>query len=331
VLLAGKSGATVATVYGGVGFGPQIKALRRGTDIIVACPGRLADLIERREVYLDDVEVVVVDEADRMADMGFLPEVKRLLDRARPDRQTLLFSATLDGAVSELVRRYQKDPVRHELEAEDDAPESRHVFWKAERPDRVKLTARIVNAEWPAIVFCRTKHGANRLAQQLGREGIDAVAIHGDRSQAQRQRALDEFSRGKVQALIATDVAARGIHVDEVACVVHFDPPEDEKAYVHRSGRTGRAGATGVVVSLVSTEQAKDVRGMQRRLGLSEGFDAPDMADLTDESRAARPKPTPERERETVVKPRSSRPRNQQRNRNRRSGGPRNANRARRS
>jgi len=331
VLLAGKSGATVATVYGGVGFGPQIKALRRGTDIIVACPGRLADLIERREVYLDDVEVVVVDEADRMADMGFLPEVKRLLDRARPDRQTLLFSATLDGAVSELVRRYQKDPVRHELEAEDDAPESRHVFWKAERPDRVKLTARIVNAEWPAIVFCRTKHGANRLAQQLGREGIDAAAIHGDRSQAQRQRALDEFSRGKMQALVATDVAARGIHVDEVACVIHFDPPEDEKAYVHRSGRTGRAGATGVVVSLVSTEQAKDVRGMQRRLGLSEGFDAPDMADLTDENRAARPKPTPEPERETVVKPRSSRPRNQQRNRNRRSGGPRNANRARRS
>ncbi len=191
-----------------------------------------------------------------------------------------------------------------------------------------------VNAEWPAVVFCRTKHGANRLAQQLGREGIDAVAIHGDRSQAQRQRALDEFSRGKVQALVATDVAARGIHVDEVACVVHFDPPEDEKTYVHRSGRTGRAGATGVVVSLVSTEQAKDVRGMQRRLGLVERCDSPDMADLTDESRAARPKPTPERDRETVVQPRSSRPRNQNRNRNRNrgsGGGHRNANRSRRS
>ncbi len=293
VRLAGPKGRSVATIYGGVGFGPQIEALRRGVDIVVACPGRLADLVTRGEVVLDDVELVVLDEADRMADMGFLPEVRRLLDRVRPDRQTLLFSATLDGDVDVLISRYQRTPVRHELADADDAPSSRHLFWRAERPQRLALTARVVGAEWPAIVFCRTKHGADRLARQLGTAGISAAAIHGDRSQNQRERALAAFGAGKVQALVATDVAARGIHVDGVACVVHFDPPGDGKDYVHRSGRTGRAGNAGVVVTLVGTDQEADVKDLQRRLGLPIGLHAAELLSLNDERHAARPTTQP--------------------------------------
>ena len=280
VALAGPEGRSVTAVYGGVGFGPQISALRRGTDIVVACPGRLADLVARDELRLDEVELVVVDEADRMADMGFLPEVRRLLDRVRPDRQTLLFSATLDGDVDVLVSRYQRSPVRHELPVEDDAPQSRHVFWRAERTARLDLTARVVTAEWPAIVFCRTRHGADRVARQLTRTGVSAEAIHGNRSQGQRDRALAAFSKGTVQALVATDIASRGIHVDDVACVVHFDPPGDEKTYLHRSGRTGRAGAAGLVVSLVGAEHEGAVRTIQRKLGLPNGVHAAEMASL---------------------------------------------------
>jgi superfamily II DNA/RNA helicase len=280
VALAGPKGPRVTTLYGGVGFGKQLDALRKGVDIVVACPGRLADLVQRGECHLDEVELVVLDEADRMADMGFLPEVKRLLDRVRPDRQTLLFSATLDGDVDVLVKRYQRKPVRHELAIGQDAPKHRHVFWKAERADRVGLTADVLSREWPAIVFCRTKHGADRLAKQLGKQGVDAAAIHGDRSQGQRERALAAFTSGKVQALVATDIAARGIHVDDVACVVHYDPPGDEKDYVHRSGRTGRAGATGLVVSLVGAEQVGDVGKMQAKLGLPKGVSKPDLAAL---------------------------------------------------
>jgi superfamily II DNA/RNA helicase len=279
-LLAGRKGPSVVTLFGGVGFGQQLSALRRGVDIAVACPGRLADLVARGDVALDDVELVVLDEADRMADMGFLPEVKRLLDRVRPDRQTLLFSATLDGDVDVLVRRYQRRPVRHEVAVEEDEPQSRHVFWRIARDERVDLLASVLGRQWPAIVFCRTKRGADRLAQRLGRLGVAAAAIHGDRSQNQREAALASFTAGKVQALVATDVAARGIHVDDVACVVHFDPPGDEKDYVHRSGRTGRAGRTGLVVSLVGGDQVADVRTIQRTLGLPMGFTAPDVPGL---------------------------------------------------
>ncbi len=287
--LAGPNGRSVAAIYGGVGFGPQIDALRRGTDIVVACPGRLTDLVEKGEIVLDEVELVVIDEADRMADMGFLPEVRRLLDAVRPDRQTLLFSATLDGDVDVLVARYQRSPVRHELADAEDAPSSRHVFWRAERSQRVALTARVVDAEWPAIVFCRTKRGADRLTRQLTTAGISAAAIHGDRSQSQRERALAAFGAGRVQALVATDVAARGIHVDGIACVVHFDPPGDGKDYVHRSGRTGRAGTAGVVVTLAGSDQEAGVKDMQRRLGLPVGLHAAELSSLHDEHHAARP------------------------------------------
>jgi superfamily II DNA/RNA helicase len=281
--LAGPRERRITTVYGGVGMGPQMAALRRGTDIVVACPGRLADVINRGAVELRDVELVVIDEADRMADMGFLPEVRRLLDQVKPNRQTLLFSATLDGDVDVLISRYQRNPARHEVELPDDVPTNRHLFWKAEQTEKAPLTAKIVEREWPAVVFCRTKHRADRLTQQLSKMGIAAAAIHGDRSQAQRERALAAFSAGKLQALVATDVAARGIHVDDVAAVVHYDiPGDDHKSFVHRSGRTGRAGASGVVVALVQADQHKDALAIQRNLGIAPELTWPDLALLPD-------------------------------------------------
>src|SRR5206468_12350257 len=173
-----EQGPSVAAFYGGVGYGEQVKALRRGVDIVVACPGRLADLVQQRHLELGDVATVVLDEADRMADMGFLPEVKRLLDQVRADRQTLLFSATLDGEVDVLVKRYQHDPAVHSVVSDEDAPANRHIFWTMDRAERPGITADVVKAEWPAVVFCRTKHGADRLAKQLSKAGVAAAAIH---------------------------------------------------------------------------------------------------------------------------------------------------------
>src|SRR5487761_2356227 len=272
--LADPRGLRVACFYGGVGYGPQLKALSRGVDVAVACPGRLGDLLERGSVRLDEVEIVVIDEADRMADMGFLPDVRRILDRTPDGRQTLLFSATLDGDIDVLVKRYQHDPARHEIHVdEDDAAAAVHLFWRVSSGDRVDRTAEVVTASGPTIVFSRTRHGADRIARQLDQRGIRAAAIHGDRSQKQRERALESFVRGSVDALIATDVAARGIHVDGVNAVVHFDPPTDAKDYVHRSGRTARAGATGVVVSFVTPDKAAAVKRMQRDLGMPPGLD----------------------------------------------------------
>jgi len=272
----------IAAFYGGAGFGLQLKNLRRGVDVVVACPGRLTDLIERGEVDLREVEIVVVDEADRMADMGFLPAVQHLLDMTPESRQTLLFSATLDGAVDSLVRRYQRDPVRHVLpETAEDKLRATHIFWKVERDERVQLTADVIKLAGPTIVFCKTKHGTDALAKKLERVGVRTEAIHGNRSQGQRERALDSFTRGRVDALIATDVAARGIHVDDVACVVHFDPPNDSKDYTHRSGRTARAGAAGTVVSFVSRDQVRDVGRMQKALKLPVGLTSPTREQLT--------------------------------------------------
>jgi len=275
--LAPRQECMIAAVYGGVSYKPQLQALRRRVDVLVACPGRLEDLISSGDVSLADVDRVVLDEADRMADMGFMPAVKRLLDRTSNDRQTLLFSATLDGDVAELTRRYQSDPVRHEVgETTPDLSTARHVFWRVPRAERTDLSARAITANWPAIVFCRTRHGADRLVKQLRQRGVDAAAIHGGRSQSQRTRALDQFASGDVQALVATDVAARGIHVEGVASVIHFDLPEDHKAYIHRSGRTARAGSSGVVISLCQPEQARDVKKMQKVLALTAPMSEPD-------------------------------------------------------
>jgi superfamily II DNA/RNA helicase len=265
----------VTAVYGGAGYQQQIKALRRGVDVLVACPGRLADLIDRGEADLSAVDMVVLDEADRMADMGFLPAVRALLDQTPSTRQTLLFSATLDGAVDGIVRDYQHDPVRHELPVEpEDASLVQHRFWRVARDARVAVTADIIAQAGATIVFCRTKHGSDGVAKKLARHGVRVDTIHGNRTQGQRERALKAFATGRVDALIATDVAARGIHVDDVACVVHYDPPADEKDYTHRSGRTARAGASGIVVSLVQPDQERTVKRMQRTLDLPVGFTA---------------------------------------------------------
>jgi superfamily II DNA/RNA helicase len=265
----------VIAIYGGTGYSPTRQALQKGVDTVVACPGRLEDLLSQQAIDLSAVRIVVVDEADRMADMGFLPSVKRILDVTAPGRQVLLFSATLGVEIEALVRQYMRDPVRHDVTPAEESSDVSHLFWHAEREDRVGLTARLVGEHGRALVFCRTRHGADRLAKQLKFAGVEAMAIHGDRTQAQRERALAAFSRGSTQVLVATDVAARGIHVDDLPCVVHFDPPADATDYLHRSGRTGRAGKTGTVVSLVTGEQQKAVRVLQRTLGLEQQVHAP--------------------------------------------------------
>lgn len=274
--LAKAVGRSVYAIYGGVSYGPQRGALRKGIDVLVATPGRLEDLLDQRSLDLTAVEVVVVDEADRMADMGFLPAVRRILDQTPEDTRMMMFSATLDGDIAVLSREYQKDPVRFEAAGfEERASEATHHFWKVKHEDRIAHTAEVIRATGKVIVFTRTRHGADRLAKQLAREDVTAVAMHGGRSQSQRERALRDFSNGRAQALIATDVAARGIHVDDVATVIHFDIPGDSKDYQHRSGRTARAGAGGTVITLLTGGQERGIRQMQRELSMSTEIEAP--------------------------------------------------------
>jgi superfamily II DNA/RNA helicase len=281
--LAELRGRCVATFYGGTNIAGDQRSLRRGVDIAIACPGRLADLVRRGDADLRAVRIVVVDEADRMADMGFLPQVKQLLDQTAADRQTMLFSATLDGDVDALIRGYQRDPVRHELATRaDDCGDVRHFFWHAAADKRVSIARDIVVAATSAIVFTRTKHAADRVAKQLNRQGVRAAVIHSNRSQNQRERALADFSKGRVAALVATDVAARGIHVDNVGVVIHFDPPASGKDYVHRSGRTGRAGADGLVVTLVPPDKVGDVKSLQRTLAIRQHVENVALNRLTD-------------------------------------------------
>ena len=275
--LARTAHLRTSALYGGTGYKSQLDALARGVDIVVGCPGRLIDLLERRALDLAGVEMVVVDEADRMADMGFLPAVRRLLSEVRvKPHQTMLFSATLTKEVERLVREYQDRPKRFVLERPSDDVGSRtHEFWRARREERARLTLALAATHSSSIVFCRTKHGADRLARQLGRSGLRVVAIHGDRSQAQRDRALALFREGRADVLVGTDVASRGLHVDGVECVIHFDPPEDADTYVHRSGRTGRAGASGRVVSLVCPDQERQSRLLAAGLGLDVRLGSP--------------------------------------------------------
>jgi superfamily II DNA/RNA helicase len=284
----GKSvGARVAAFYGGTSMEKQIKSLTKHVEIAVATPGRLIDLLEREEMDLDAVSILAIDEADRMADMGFLPQVEWLLRKVPNDRQTLLFSATLDREVDVLIRRYMVDPVKHEVEQESQTvDEMEHRFLKVHELDRVKVLAAIADGVARTMVFCRTKRGADKLVSQLKKEGVHAAAIHGDLRQAARERALKDFSEGQHGVLVATDVAARGIHVDDVDVVVHYDPPEEHKSYVHRSGRTARAGNEGMVVTFVLWDQELDVEKLQRRLRMRvpiiEVFsNDPRLADLT--------------------------------------------------
>ena len=267
--LAAARGLWITPIYGGVSMVRQINALRAGVDIVVATPGRLNDLLERDELALTDISMVVLDEADQMADMGFLPQVERILDRIEGHAQTLLFSATLDGQIGALVRKYQQDPVRHEVASDEtmvETLEQRFIGVRAE--EKVGVTARICQHSMRTLIFVRTTHGADRLVQQLDRAGVAALAIHGRLTQNKRERALAAFSRGDSRVLVATNVAARGLHIDAIDVVIHFDPPEDEKNYLHRSGRTARAGEEGMVVTLVQPEQEREVVQIERAAGL---------------------------------------------------------------
>jgi len=262
-------GCRVVAVYGGASMERQRASLASGADVLVATPGRLIDFIDNDAVRLDAVRSVVLDEADRMADMGFLPQVEWLLRRITASHQTLLFSATLDGAVDHVVRRHLKDPVFHEVVSTTvTVDEMAHRFVLVHQLDKVKVAAAITRNVPRTLVFVRTKRGADRLVEQLEKEGVRAAAIHGDLRQAMREKSLAAFTAGKLPVLVATDVAARGIHVDDIDVVVHYDPPEDAKTYLHRSGRTARAGESGLVVTLVLWDQELEVRRMQRRLGL---------------------------------------------------------------
>jgi superfamily II DNA/RNA helicase len=278
----------VASVYGGAGYGPQVKAVR-GASIIVATPGRLEDLLERRDMSLGAVTIAVLDEADRMSDMGFLPAVRRILRALPKQRQVLLFSATLDGDISQVVKEFQNNPKRHESKSQEAEPDIDHKFWIVGRNDRVSTISRLVNQYERIILFSRTKHGCDRLAKQLDNSGVRSSVIHGNKSQAQRERSLEEFRRGKSNVLVATDVAARGIHIDDVPCVVHFDPPADHKDYIHRSGRTGRAGSKGVVISLVDPSQKRTVGKLARDADVEADFVAPEFGAVDPDQVEARP------------------------------------------
>ena len=259
----------VAPVYGGANIERQITKLEKGIDFVVATPGRMIDLVDRGAVDLSDLTHVIVDEADRMADMGFLPQVEWLLRQVEGEHQTLLFSATLDGVVDSLVRRYQEDPVFHEVESPQvTVDQMTHRFIQVHGMDKAKVAASIARSVDRTIMFTATKHMADRLARDLRDLGVDAAAIHGDLRQKHREKALNDFGAGDLHVLVATDVAARGIHVDDIDVVIHYDPPAEHKTYLHRSGRTARAGGTGLVVTLVLWNEELEVRRMQRRVGL---------------------------------------------------------------
>jgi ATP-dependent RNA helicase RhlE len=272
--LAPSMGLSVASVYGGVPLRAQASRAK-SAHILVATPGRLEDLAERRLVDLTHVRILVLDEADRMLDMGFQPQVDRIVRRVPRNRQTMFFSATLDGRVGELARAYTNSPSRFETQPSTEEPgEIDHRFVSVTAKTKVDtLIEQIRSSEGLTLVFTRTKRGADRLAQKLGRQNVPAVAMHGDMSQNARERALARFESGKVKTLVATDVAARGLDLDDVTQVINFDPPEEDKDYVHRTGRTGRAGRDGTAVTLVLPEQQAETSRVARRLGHGERFE----------------------------------------------------------
>ncbi len=268
--LAAAAGLKLVTIFGGVGFGPQTAALRSGVDIVVACPGRLEDLIRQGVCNLADVEVTVLDEADHMADLGFLPGVRRLLKATRPGGQRLLFSATLDNGISVLVKDFLSNPAVHAVDDVSSHIETmtHHVF-AVSKDDRNEVIRQLAIGGGRRMLFTRTKFGAKKWAAALSKNGIPAVDLHGNLSQNARERNLAAFSSGSAKVLVATDIAARGIHVDDVELVVHLDPPTEHKAYLHRSGRTARAGAGGTVITVMLPEQADDVRKLMKLAGIS--------------------------------------------------------------
>ena len=268
--LADSLGLRTASVYGGTPYKGQYRRLNKGVEILVACPGRLIDLLERGALRLDDVGIVVLDEADRMADMGFMQPVCSILDKCKKDRQTILFSATLDEEVSEIVESYQDDPLTVGIGPEEVSMDSmQHFFWKINSRGKAELASYIAEKCGRSIIFCRTRAGVNRLGDEMSEMDSSFTTLHGGMKQKQRDRSMHKFSAGQARVLIATDVASRGIDVDDVNCVIHFDPPDDGKAYKHRSGRTARAGSTGTVVSLVLRSQNRQYKRIQEEVGIS--------------------------------------------------------------
>ena len=272
--LAAAYGLRTTTIFGGVSQQRQVSALRAGVDIVVACPGRLEDLMKQKHVTLDAVEITVLDEADHMADLGFLPGVTRIMNATPTDGQRLLFSATLDNGVDKLVRQFLHNPMTHSVDEANSpvAAMTHHVFTVDGVDTKKELIHALASGTSRRILFMRTKHHAKKLAQQLIAAGIPAVDLHGNLSQPQRDRNLAAFGAGDVKVLVATDVAARGVHVDDVELVVHVDPPTEHKAYLHRSGRTARAGSEGDVVTLVLPAQEKDVAQLLRKAGIQVGM-----------------------------------------------------------
>lgn len=267
--LAKAAGLSSVVVYGGVGQNPQVTALKKGVDIVIACPGRLEDLMGQGYADLSAVETTILDEADHMADLGFLPGVRRIMDKTPQSGQRLLFSATLDKAIDVLVKRFLTNPVTHEADsAQSPVATMHHHVLHLSREQRVPVLVDLTSAPGRTVVFTRTKHGAKALARQLNKSGVPTVDLHGNLSQNARTRNMEAFHSGTATTLVATDIAARGIHVDDVALVVHADPPVEHKAYLHRSGRTARAGAEGTVITLMTDEQVRDVRDLTRLAGI---------------------------------------------------------------
>ncbi len=267
--MADATGLSTVVIFGGVGQGPQTTGLKRGVDIVVACPGRLEDLMGQGYCDLSAVEVTVLDEADHMADLGFLPGVRRIMDKTPREGQRLLFSATLDNAIDVLVKRFLSKPVTHQADsAQSPISTMAHHVLHVSREQRVPILVDLTSAPGRTVVFTRTKYGAKALARQLNKSGVPSVELHGNLSQNARTRNMDAFHAGKATTLVATDIAARGIHVDDVALVIHADPPVEHKAYLHRSGRTARAGAEGTVITLMTDEQVRDVRDLTRLAGI---------------------------------------------------------------
>ncbi|TBT88807.1 DEAD/DEAH box helicase [Propioniciclava sinopodophylli] len=268
--LTKASRLSLLTIFGGVNQNPQVRALQAGVDVLVATPGRLLDLRDQGHLRLDAVEVTVIDEADHMSDMGFLPGVKKILSATPARSQRLLFSATLDNAVNVLVKQFLHDPVVHEADsAQSPVATMEHHVLTVSAAERSDVIADLAAAPGRTILFTRTKHGAKKLAKQLNGRGIPAVDLHGNLSQNARVRNLEAFDSGRVETLVATDIAARGIHVDDVALVVHADPPTEHKAYLHRSGRTARAGSSGTVITIATPDQRGDVQGLMRAAKIS--------------------------------------------------------------
>ena len=285
-----------AVVVGGLSMNRQIDTLARGVDLLVATPGRLTDHLNEGTCDLSAVEITAIDEADRMSDMGFLPQVRRILDRTPADGQRLLFSATLDNEVSTLVDRYLHDPVTRAVASAAAPVETMdHHLFLVDRADKNRIVHEIAAREGRTLFFVRTKHGADRVVKQLRREGVQASALHGGKAQNARNRAIDAFKDGSIPVLVATDVAARGIHVDDVSLVVHVDPPGDPKDYLHRAGRTARGGESGVVVTLVTAEERRDVDTLMRQAGVSPDVAdaAPGSASLVEVTGARRPSGVP--------------------------------------